>query len=83
MAKPPSSPIALAKLDLEEKTLEVRLRLKGRAAVDVADYQRAYQAAHGQGVEAEPLILNIVQAHIEGDKGFQAWRKANPAAPGH
>jgi hypothetical protein len=83
MAKPPSSPIALAKLDLEEKTLEVRLRLKGRAAVDVAYYQRAYQAAHGQGVEAEPLILNIVQAHIEGDKGFQAWRKANPAAPGH
>ncbi|MBV9511527.1 MAG: DUF2274 domain-containing protein [Caulobacteraceae bacterium] len=81
MAKSPSAPIALAKLDLEEKTLEVRLRFKGKAALDVADYQRAYQAAHGQAVEAEPLILSIVQAHIEADRGFQAWRRANPAAP--
>ena len=81
MAKPPAPPIALAKLDLEEKTLEVRLRLKGKAAVDVADYLRAYQAAHGQAVEAEPLIVSIVQAHIEADKGFQAWRRAHPAEP--
>lgn len=78
MAKSPAPPIGIAKLDLEEKSLEVRLRLKGKAAVDVADYLRAYQAAHGQAVEAEPLILSIVQAHIEADKGFQAWRKANP-----
>ena len=79
MAKTPPPPIALAKLDLEEKTLEVRLRFKGKAAADVAEYQRAYQAAHGQAVEAEPLILRIVQEHIESDKGFQAWRRANPA----
>ena len=72
---------SVAKLDLEEKTLEVRLRLKGKAAVDVADYLRAYQAAHGQAVEAEPLIVSIVQAHIEADKGFQAWRRAHPAEP--
>ncbi len=83
MAKTPASPIALPKFDLEEKTLEVRLRLKGKAAVDVADYQRAYQAAHGQAVEIEPLIANIVQAHIDADKGFQSWRKANPADPAH
>lgn len=80
MAKTPPPPIALGKLDLEEKTLEVKLRFKGKAAQDIADYQRAYQAAHGSGVEAEPLILNIVQGHIDGDKGFQAWRKANPAS---
>jgi hypothetical protein len=79
MSKTPPPPIGLAKLDLEEKSLEVRLRLKGKAAVDVAEYQRAYHAAHGQAVEAEPLIINIVQAHIDADRGFQAWRKANPA----
>ena len=78
MAKSPPSPIALPKFDLDEKTLEVRLRLKGKAAVDLADYQRAYQAANGQAVDAEPLVLNIVQAFIEADRGFQAWRKANP-----
>lgn len=79
MAKPPSHPIALPKIDLEEKTLEVRLRLKGKAALDIADYQRAYQAAHGQAIDAEPLILNILQAHIDADRGFQGWRKGNPA----
>lgn len=78
MAKSPTQPVALPKFDLEEKTLEVKLRLKGKAAIDVADYQRAYQAAHGQTVDAEPLLLNIVQAHIDADRGFQAWRKANP-----
>lgn len=79
MAKSPSPPVALARLDLEEKSLEVRLRFKGKAAVDVADYQRAYQAAHGHSVEAEPLILKIVHDHIEADKGFQTWRRTNPA----
>ena len=72
-------PLALAKFDLEEKSLEVRLRLKGKAALDLIDYQRAYQAANSQAVEAEPLVLHIVQTFIDADRGFQAWRKANPA----
>ena len=38
MAKSPSPPIALAKLDLEEKSFEVRVRFKGKPAVDVTDY---------------------------------------------
>ena len=80
MARPPAPPLALAKIDLEEKSLEVRLRLKGKAAVDLADYQRAYQAANGQAVDAEPLVLHILAAFIDADRGFQAWRKANPAA---
>lgn len=80
MARPPAPPLALAKIDLEEKSLEVRLRLKGKAAVDLADYQRAYQAANGQAVDPEPLVLHILAAFIDADRGFQAWRKANPGA---
>jgi hypothetical protein len=79
MAKAPFA-LALPKIDLEEKTLEVRLRLKGKAAVDLADYQRAYQALNGESIEAEPLALSILAAFIEGDRAFQAWRKANPPA---
>lgn len=79
MAKPPV-PLALGKVDLEEKTLEVKLRLKGAAAGDLADYQRAYQALNGEPIEAEPLVASIVAAFIAGDRGFAAWRKANPAA---
>ena len=79
MAKPPV-PLALPKIDLEEKTLEVRLRLKGKAALDLADYQRAYQALNGEAIEPEPLVASILTAFIDGDRGFAAWRKANPPA---
>lgn len=81
MAKAPV-PLALPKIDLEEKTLEVRLRLKGAAAVDLADYQRAYQALNGEAIEPEPLVASILAAFIAGDRGFAAWRKANPTKPG-
>lgn len=79
MAKPPV-PLALGKVDLEEKSLEVKLRLRGAAAVDLIDYQRAYQALNGEPIEAEPLVASILAAFIAGDRGFAAWRKANPAA---
>ncbi|HTX51487.1 MAG TPA: DUF2274 domain-containing protein [Caulobacteraceae bacterium] len=82
MAKAPV-PLALGKVDLEEKSLEVKLRLKGAAAVDLLDYQRAYQAVNGEAIETEPLIASMLAAFIAGDRGFAAWRKANsPAKPG-
>ena len=59
----------------------MRLRLKGKAAVDLMDYQRAYQALNGSAIEAEPLVASILAAFIENDKGFQSWRKAHPAEP--
>ena len=61
------------------KLLDLRLRLKGKAAVELADYQRAYAATTGEPVEAEALVLHILTAFIDADRGFQAWRKANPA----
>jgi hypothetical protein len=78
MAKSPAS-LALGKVDLEEKTLEVKVRLKGQAAVDLMDYQRAYRALNADVIEAEPLVASILAAFIAGDKGFAAWRRANPA----
>ena len=81
MANSPSpAPLSLPKIDLEEKSLEVKLRLKGKAAVDLLDYQRAYQALHGAPIEAEPLVQSILAAFMEADRGFQAWRKAHPTA---
>ena len=77
MAKAPV-PLALGKVDLEEKTLEVKVRLKGQAAVDLLDYQRAYRALNEEAIEAEPLVVSILAAFIAGDRGLAAWRKANP-----
>jgi hypothetical protein len=80
MAKPPTpAPLALPKIELEEKSLEVKFRLKGRAAVDLLDYRRAHEALNGQAVDIEVLAPSMLARFIETDKGFQAWRKANPA----
>lgn len=78
MPKSPAPALALAKIDLEEKSVEVRLRLKGKAAVDLMEYQRAYRALNGEAIEAEPLVAHILATFIEADRGFQTWRKASP-----
>ena len=80
MARPPTSALALPKIDLEEKSLDVRLRLKGKAAIDLLDYQRAYEAANGEKVEPEVLAAHVLAAFFEADRAFQAWRRANPPA---
>ena len=80
MAKAPSpTPLALPKIELEEKSLEVKFRLKGRAAVDLLDYKRAHQALNDQEVDIEVLVQSMLAKFIETDRGFQAWRKANPS----
>jgi len=78
MAKPPHK-LALPEIDLEEKVVEVRVRLKGPAAVELADYQRAYAAVNGKPIELEPMVAGMLHAFIEADRGFQAWRKAEAA----
>jgi hypothetical protein len=76
-----ATPLALPKIELEEKSLEVKFRLKGRAAIDLLDYKRAHQALNDQDVDIEVLVQSMLAKFIETDKGFQAWRKANPESP--
>ena len=78
MAKSPHK-LALPEIDLEEKLVEVRVRLKGPPAVELADYQRAYAALNGKPIELEPMVAGMLHAFIEADRGFQAWRKADAA----
>ena len=74
MAKPPAA-LSLPKIDLTEKLLDVRLRLKGKPAVDLADDQAAYRATHGETVELEALVASFLALHLQADRGFQAWRR--------
>ena len=78
MTRPAKTALALGKIDLEEKTTDLRLKLKGKLAVDLADYQRAFAQANEQSLELEQLVPHILAAFIDADKGFQAWRKAHP-----
>ena len=73
-----SAPLALAKIDLEERSLELKLRLKGKSAVDLLDYKRAHQALNDQELDLEVLVQSMLARFMETDKGFQAWRKAQP-----
>ena len=78
MAHDTKMTLALPKIDLEEKTTDLKLRLKGKLAVDLADYLRAYVETNGQPVEFDQLVPHMLATFIEADRGFRAWRKANP-----
>lgn len=67
--------LALPKIDTEEKLVDLRLKLKGKAAIDLAEYQAAYAEENG-AIELDILAAHILATFIEGDKGFQAWRRA-------
>ena len=76
MARETKTTLALPKIDLEEKALDLKLRLKGKLAIDLADYLRAYVATNGQSVELNQLVPHMLATFIEADRGFQAWRKS-------
>jgi len=72
----PAPTLAISRIETEEKMTDLRLRLKGKLAVDLADYLRAYAETNGgHAVELEQLVPHMLAAFIDADRGFQAWRK--------
>ena len=76
MARETKTTLALPKIDLEEKTTDLKLRLKGKLAVDLANYLRAYVETNGQPIDLDQLVPHMLATFIEADRGFQAWRKS-------
>jgi len=76
MARQPSTTLALTRIETEEKTTDLKLRLKGKLAVDLADYLRAYVETNGQSVDLDQLVPHMLATFIEADRGFQTWRKS-------
>ncbi len=75
MARTPMTTLALPRIELEEKTTDLKLRLKGRIAVGLADYLRAYGEANG-AIDLDLLVPHMLGAFMDADRGFQAWRRA-------
>lgn len=70
--------LAISRIETEEKTTDLKLRLKGKLAVDLADYLRAYAETNGgHAIELDQLVPHMLATFIDGDRGFQAWRKSN------
>ena len=81
MARMPMTTLALPRIELEEKTTDLKLRLKGRIALDLADYLRAYGEANGP-IDLDLLVPHMLGAFMDADRGFQTWRKADAAKGG-
>jgi hypothetical protein len=81
MPRTPMTTLALARIDLEEKTTDLKLRLKGRIATDLADYLRAYGEANGP-IDLELLVPHMLVAFMDADRGFQTWRKSHAGTDG-
>ena len=60
--------------------LGVTLENLGDRQGALAAYQRAFAQANDQSLELDQLVPHILAAFIDADKGFQAWRKAQPAS---
>ena len=80
MARPPVQTLCVARIETEEKTTDLKLRLKGKLAVDLADYLRAHNAINDQGVELDLLVPHMLATFMDADRGFQAWRKTASGA---
>ena len=82
MARTSTPSLAVSRIETEEKTTDLRLRLKGKLAVDLADYLRAYVETNGgHAVELDQLVPHMLATFIEADRGFQAWRKGANGKP--
>jgi hypothetical protein len=73
---PPVSSVSIAKIEVDDIPLELKLKLKGPLSRDLQHYRDAYQAEHGEAVELEILVAHMLGAYIERDKSFQTWLKA-------
>lgn len=79
MARKPTSGLALSKIDTDDRTTDLKLRIKGKLSADLQAYAQAYQDTHGQPIELEILAIHMLADYIANDRGFQAWRKGQQA----
>ncbi len=63
-ARAPKPAVALSRIGAEPAPLEIKARLSGELAQAFKDYQRAYQARHGEAVEAGALAAQMISVLI-------------------
>jgi hypothetical protein len=78
MTRPAKPTLSLAKIDLEEKVTDLRLRLRGKLAVDLVDYQRAYAQSNTQDIALEQLVPHILSTFMEGGSRLPCVAQGQP-----
>ena len=72
MARPPVQTLCVARIEIEEKTTDLKLPLKGKLAGDLADYLRAHNDINGQSVELDLAVPHMLATFMDADRGLQA-----------
>lgn len=74
-AKSAAKPVALARIETDEQTVDLRLKLKGKLGAELNAYRDAYAEAHGHPVDLETLAPQMLAGFMANDRGFQGWLK--------
>lgn len=74
-AKSAARPVALARIETDDQSVDLRLKLKGKLASELAAYREAYAEAHGHPVDLETLAPQMLASFMAADRGFQGWRR--------
>ena len=66
----------LKALESEIPPCELSLQIPGKLFQQLEDYRRYFQAKHGQEIDVETLVVQMVDAFIASDREFKKWRRA-------
>ena len=59
----------------------LRLSVPGKLMAMLEEYARYYEAAHGQAIPADHLVLEILATFVASDVDFTRWRRAETNGP--
>jgi hypothetical protein len=62
-------------------TVKLAGRVSGELNETLAAYRGYYRHVHGDAIDAWTLVVQIVEAFVEADRDFQAWRRRSTEAP--
>jgi hypothetical protein len=58
------------------RSVQVRVTLTGNLNAMLESYARYYEHVHGEAVEPNALIPEILHAFIDADREFQVWHRS-------
>ncbi len=66
----------LKALEREIPPCELSIQISGKVFLQLEDHRRYFQAKHGQEVDVQTLVVQMVEAFIASDREFKKWRRA-------
>jgi hypothetical protein len=66
----------LARIAKPLRSLQVRVTLAGDLNAALESYARYYEHVHGEAVDSNALIPEILSAFLDADREFQSWSRS-------